>query len=147
MPDVLEHLEHQLPGADGERDLPDEEGAGQVDEGEAVADQRAQADVEHGGEQHLRGRGGRGRDAGVGHVAVAEQQLVPDHKAGTVEHGLSPDVHVHAVSALLRRRVRVGGPSLPPPCPPSAGSGGSTGSGRVARGWSPRGPRAVPSAP
>ena len=62
---VLQHLQDDLPGREGQRQVTDQERTRQVDEGQSVSDERLKAEVEEGGHQDL----GR-RTLALGHLSA-----------------------------------------------------------------------------
>ena len=94
--DGLDDLQDDLPGREGERVLTRQEGAGHVHERQPCPDEVGQAELEERVHQDARcGLIGVCADGGLGGAVTTEQQLVPDNGIGSVDDGLSPDVHIH----------------------------------------------------
>src|SRR5207244_7566510 len=91
--DVGQDLQARVPDVERQRQVPDQELAGQVDEARLVPDQLPDAELGERRDDHLAGRvaapGRGGRRVG----GVAEEQLVGDHVTGTVVECLPPDVN------------------------------------------------------
>jgi hypothetical protein len=91
--DVAEHLDADPARLERQRQVADEELAGDVDEARVGAHQPGHPEVAERRDDHLTGREaaavGRVDGPGVG----PEQEFVGRHVAGAVVDGLSPDVH------------------------------------------------------
>ena len=92
--DVLEHLQHDALARQAELGEGREEGTGEIDEGEAVAHQALEADLEEGVDEHLRGGPVAIDLAGAVALAAAIEELVADHPQLAVVDGLPPDEDV-----------------------------------------------------